>query len=60
MVALIAMLSLFLTGILDIGETLAGFSNPTVIMIAALLLLAKGFPELGGPPWQGSFCEMGA
>ncbi|MBO0322978.1 SLC13 family permease [Muricauda sp. CAU 1633] len=46
-VALMAMLSLYLTGILDIGETLTGFSNPTVIMIAALFIIGEGLSRTG-------------
>ena len=38
-IALISMLSLFLFGILTLDETLSGFSNPTVIMIAALFII---------------------
>lgn len=46
-VALISMLSLFLTGILDSKETLSGFSNPTVIMIAALFIIGEGIAQTG-------------
>lgn len=46
-VALISMLSLFLTGILDASETLSGFSNPTVIMIAALFIVGEGIAQTG-------------
>ncbi|MEM1322471.1 MAG: SLC13 family permease [Bacteroidota bacterium] len=46
-VALLSMLSLFLTGILDLTETLAGFSNPTVIMIAALFIIGEGLAQTG-------------
>ena len=46
-IALISMLSLFLTGILDLKETLAGFSNPTVIMIAALFIIGEGLSKTG-------------
>lgn len=46
-VALISMLSLFLVGILDITETLSGFSNPTVIMIAALFIIGEGLSQTG-------------
>ena len=41
-IALISMLSLFLFGILTLDETLSGFSNPTVIMIAALFIIGEG------------------
>lgn len=46
-VALISMLSLFLTGILDLSETLSGFSNPTVIMIGALFIIGEGLAQTG-------------
>ena len=46
-VALISMLSLFLFGILDLKETLSGFSNPTVIMIAALFVIGEGIAQTG-------------
>ncbi len=47
MVAIIAMLSLFFTGILDLQETFAGFSNPTVIMIGALFVIGEGLARTG-------------
>ncbi|MEM9679860.1 MAG: SLC13 family permease, partial [Bacteroidota bacterium] len=46
-VALISMLSLFMFGILDLSETLSGFSNPTVIMIAALFIIGEGLSQTG-------------
>ncbi|MFI0431196.1 SLC13 family permease [Mariniflexile sp. HMF6888] len=46
-VALISMLSLFLTGILNVTETLSGFSNPTVILIAALFIVGEGIAQTG-------------
>jgi len=46
-VALLSMLSLFLFGILDLNETLSGFSNPTVIMIAALFIIGEGLSQTG-------------
>ena len=46
-VALMAMLSLFLSGILNLEETLSGFSNPTVIMIAALFVLGEALSRTG-------------
>ncbi|NKI31282.1 SLC13 family permease [Croceivirga thetidis] len=46
-VALIAMLSLFLTGILTAEEALSGFSNATVIMIAALFIIGEGLSRTG-------------
>jgi len=41
------MLSLYLTGLLDVTETLSGFSNPTVIMIAALFIIGEGLARTG-------------
>ncbi|GAA3552750.1 SLC13 family permease [Snuella lapsa] len=52
-VALISMLSLFLTGILDAKETLSGFSNPTVIMIAALFIIGEGIAQTGWTAMAG-------
>lgn len=46
-IALISMISLFLTGILNVTETLSGFSNPTVIMIAALFIVGEGIAQTG-------------
>ncbi len=46
-VALISMLTLYLTGILDVKETLGGFSNTTVIMIAALFIIGEGLSRTG-------------
>lgn len=46
-VALLSMLSLYLTGLLDVSETLSGFSNPTVIMIAALFIIGEGLARTG-------------
>lgn len=46
-VALISMLSLFFFGILNLQETLSGFSNPTVIMIAALFIIGEGLSQTG-------------
>ncbi|MCB0383358.1 MAG: SLC13 family permease [Psychroserpens sp.] len=46
-IALLSMISLFLFGILDLNETLSGFSNPTVIMIAALFIIGEGLSQTG-------------
>lgn len=46
-IALVSMLSLFLFGILDLNETLSGFSNPTVIMIASLFIIGEGLSQTG-------------
>ena len=46
-VALLSMISLFVFGVLDSKETLSGFSNPTVIMIAALFIIGEGLSQTG-------------
>lgn len=46
-VAVLSMLSLFMFGVLNLQETLSGFSNPTVIMIAALFVLGEGLSQTG-------------
>ncbi|MBC2846231.1 SLC13 family permease [Winogradskyella flava] len=58
-IALISMLSLFLFGILDLTETLSGFSNPTVIMIAALFIIGEGLSQTGWTALAGQkFIKM--
>lgn len=52
-VALISMLSLYITGILTTTETLSGFSNPTVIMIAALFIIGEGIAQTGWTAMAG-------
>ncbi|WP_248723315.1 SLC13 family permease [Seonamhaeicola sp. ML3] len=52
-VALISMISLYLTGILTPTETLSGFSNPTVIMIAALFIIGEGIAQTGWTAMAG-------
>jgi di/tricarboxylate transporter len=46
-VALIAMISLFLSGILNLEESLSGFSNPTVVMIASLFVIGEALAKTG-------------
>ena len=46
-VALLSMISLYLFGILDLNETLSGFSNSTVIMITALFIIGEGLSRTG-------------
>ena len=54
-VALMSMISLFLFGILDINETLSGFSNTTVIMIAALFIIGEGLARTGWTAVAGRY-----
>ncbi len=53
-VAVLSMLSLFLTGILDVTETFSGFSNATVIMIAALFIIGEGLAQTGWTALAGN------
>ncbi|NJB35268.1 SLC13 family permease [Croceivirga sp. JEA036] len=46
-VALMSLLSLYLFGVLDMTEALSGFSNATVIMIAALFIIGEGLSRTG-------------
>lgn len=54
-VALMSMLSLYLVGVLNIQEALSGFSNPTVIMIAALFIIGEGLSRTGWTAVAGRF-----
>jgi di/tricarboxylate transporter len=53
-VAVLALLSLVITGILDSKQALAGFSNSTVIMIAALFVVGGGLFKTGVADWLGA------
>lgn len=47
LVALISMLALFFGGVLNTGQILGGFSNSTVVMIAALFVVGEGLSRTG-------------
>ncbi|WP_096200876.1 SLC13 family permease [Bacillus sp. FJAT-45350] len=47
LVALLSLLALVLTGIISIGDALAGFSNSVVIMIAGLFIVGGGIFRSG-------------
>ena len=53
LVALISVLALYLTGILTVDQTLSGFSDSTVIMIAALFVVGEGLSRTGVTAWLG-------
>lgn len=53
LVALGASLSLAALGILTVEQVLAGFSDPVVIMIAALFIVAEGLDASGVTSWLG-------
>jgi di/tricarboxylate transporter len=52
-VAVCASLALYFTGILTMQETLAGFGDPVVVLIAALLAIAAGLEIAGVGAWAG-------
>lgn len=52
-VAVCASLALYLTGVLTVQETLAGFGDPVVILIAALLAIGAGLEIAGVGAWAG-------
>jgi di/tricarboxylate transporter len=55
LVALLALLALTLTGILSPAQALAGFSDATVIMIAALFVVSEGLSRTGVTAWLGEW-----
>jgi di/tricarboxylate transporter len=46
-------LTLWATGVLDIGEALAGFGDPTVVYIAALFVVSEALDASGVTTWAG-------
>jgi len=52
-VALGATLVLWATGILDLGQALAGFGDPTVVFIASLFVLSEALEATGVTAWAG-------
>jgi di/tricarboxylate transporter len=46
-VALLPIILLPLTGVLSVGETLSGFSDPNVVLIAALFVIGEGLVRTG-------------
>jgi di/tricarboxylate transporter len=53
LVALISVLALFLAGIITLEQTLSGFSDSTVLMIAALFVVGEGLSRTGVTAWLG-------
>jgi len=52
-VALFSLLALALSGVIDTRDALAGFGNPTVLMIAALFVVGEGLSRTGVTGWGG-------
>ena len=46
-VALLMIVALPFTGVLSINETLAGFSNPNIVLIAAMFVIGEGLTRTG-------------
>jgi len=47
LVALCSLLALFLSGVIDVNEALAGFSSTVVIMLAVLFIVGEGISQTG-------------
>jgi di/tricarboxylate transporter len=54
-VAMATALALYATGILDLGQALAGFGDPAVIFIASLFVVSAGLDATGVTAWAGQF-----
>ena len=52
-VALGVALALWATGVISIEEAMAGFGSPTVVLIAALFVVAEGLDNAGVTTWAG-------
>ena len=52
-VAVCSALALHFTGVLTLGEALAGFGDPAVILIAALFVVSEGLDATGVTAWVG-------
>ncbi len=53
-VALLSMVALYAFGILTVKETFSGFSNTTVVMIAALFIVGEAMSKTGVTSWLGN------
>lgn len=51
--ALLALLALYLTGIITTQQALAGFADSTVILVAALFVVGEGLSRTGVTAWLG-------
>src|SRR6188768_3500933 len=52
-VAIGAALTLWATGVLDLGQALAGFGDPTVAFIASLFVVSESLDATGVTAWAG-------
>lgn len=53
-VAILSMISLYVFGVLNVKDTFAGFSNTTVVMIAALFIVGEAMNRTGVTSWLGN------
>jgi di/tricarboxylate transporter len=53
LVAVGSLLALYLTGLVNLSEALAGFSNSTVILVGALFVVGEGLTRTGVTAWAG-------
>ncbi|MBI1376584.1 MAG: TRAP transporter large permease subunit [Frankiales bacterium] len=54
-VAVLASLSLYVTGVLPVDQALAGFGDPVVVFIAALFVVSEGIDSAGVTTWAGQW-----
>lgn len=52
-VAVAASLVLYFTGVLTMAETLSGFGDPVVVLVAAAAVVAAGLENAGAGAWAG-------
>ena len=53
MVALLSMMALFLTGVIDTREALGGFADNAVILVTVLFVVGEGISRSGIATWLG-------
>jgi di/tricarboxylate transporter len=54
-VALIMLTALPFTGVISAGEALAGFSDPNIVLLAALFVIGEGLVRTGVAQWLGDW-----
>jgi len=59
-VAIAVALALWATGVLTLGQSLAGFGDPAVIFIASLFVVSAGLDMTGVTAWAGQLLIRGA
>jgi di/tricarboxylate transporter len=59
-VCMAAALSLWATGLLTLGQSLAGFGDPATIFVASLFVVSAGLEATGVTAWAGQILIAGA